>query len=148
MHRKLSTSSRSPKLTANKCEPKKRSLTFPSPIVSYPCTILSITNPVVTPLLPTRTRRYRTTEAARYLKASNWRIESALDGYFNDPRSSSGSSPSTNGGGQGSNVAGLTKNLEGLWKKYSGKSPFLLLSVSLSCVLSLLSKGVLVYSDR
>jgi len=47
------------------------------------------------------------------LKASNWRLEAALDGYYNDPRSSSSSTSS------GVSTTTLTKNLETLWKNYS-----------------------------
>ncbi|GAA5966204.1 hypothetical protein JCM3765_006087 [Sporobolomyces pararoseus] len=58
-----------------------------------------------------------TTEATRYLKACNWRLESALDTYYNDPRSISSNSSTTTS--SSSNVTTMTKNLETLWKRFS-----------------------------
>ncbi|GAA5997032.1 hypothetical protein JCM5350_002712 [Sporobolomyces pararoseus] len=58
-----------------------------------------------------------TTEATKYLRACNWRLEAALDTFYNDPRSvsSSTTSNSTNA----ANTTLMTKNLESLWKRYS-----------------------------
>ncbi|GAA5847853.1 hypothetical protein JCM5353_008406 [Sporobolomyces roseus] len=52
-------------------------------------------------------------DATRYLKATSWRLEAALDTYYNDPRSSTPS--------QNTNVASA-KNLETLWKNYCDSS--------------------------
>ncbi|GAA5911893.1 NEDD8 ligase DCN1 [Sporobolomyces salmoneus] len=59
------------------------------------------------------------TEASRYLKACNWRLEAALDTFYNDPRSNSLSSSSSS---SSANTAALTKNLESLWKRYADET--------------------------
>ncbi|GAA6062937.1 hypothetical protein JCM10212_005950 [Sporobolomyces blumeae] len=48
-------------------------------------------------------------EATRYLKTSSWRLEPALDAYFNDPRTSSAAQPTS---------AAAVKALETVWNEY------------------------------
>ncbi|GAA5902954.1 hypothetical protein JCM5296_004503 [Sporobolomyces johnsonii] len=55
-------------------------------------------------------------EATRYLKAASWRLDAALDAYFNDPRTTGSSSASPGGG------AALAKNLDALWERYRDSS--------------------------
>lgn len=58
----------------------------------------------------------RVAEAQRFLKAASWRLEPALDGFFND---ASSSKPFGVGNNQVSPVT-LTRNLEKLWTRYAG----------------------------
>ncbi|POY72896.1 hypothetical protein BMF94_4057 [Rhodotorula taiwanensis] len=53
-------------------------------------------------------------DATRLLKASNWRVNAALDAFFNDPRPTSKAAAA--------NTAQLTKNLDTLWQKYCDPS--------------------------
>lgn len=56
----------------------------------------------------------RATDAQRLLKATNWRVNAALDAFFNDPRPASSKASAANS-------AQVTKNLETLWTKYCGE---------------------------
>ncbi|GAA6020352.1 hypothetical protein JCM10207_002077 [Rhodosporidiobolus poonsookiae] len=55
------------------------------------------------------------TDAQRFLKASNWRLEQAMDAYFSDPRAQARAGAAGGGGGVS---AATGKNLDGLWGKY------------------------------
>ncbi|KWU44285.1 defective in Cullin neddylation protein 1 [Rhodotorula sp. JG-1b] len=55
------------------------------------------------------------TDAQRLLKATNWRVNAALDAFFNDPRPASSKASAANS-------AQVTKNLETLWTKYCDPS--------------------------
>ncbi|GAA5840362.1 hypothetical protein JCM11251_006706 [Rhodosporidiobolus azoricus] len=57
-----------------------------------------------------------TTDATRFLKASSWRMEAAIDAFFKDPRASSKAES-----GRPSQAAVL-KNLEAVWAKYRDPS--------------------------
>ncbi|GAA5870510.1 hypothetical protein JCM3774_003693 [Rhodotorula dairenensis] len=54
------------------------------------------------------------TDAQRLLKAASWRVNAALDVFFNEPRPASKASAA--------NAAQVTKNLESLWSKYCDPS--------------------------
>ncbi|GAA6018041.1 hypothetical protein JCM11491_000046 [Sporobolomyces phaffii] len=58
------------------------------------------------------------TDAARYLKACSWRLEAALDAYYNDPRSVAAAAAASSSSSS-VNSAAVTKNLEALWKTYA-----------------------------
>ncbi|GAA5917988.1 hypothetical protein JCM6882_004885 [Rhodosporidiobolus microsporus] len=51
-------------------------------------------------------------DATRFLKATSWRLDAAIDAFYNNPRASS--KPDSGRSGQ----AALAKNLEALWAKY------------------------------
>ncbi|GAA6017977.1 hypothetical protein JCM8202_006221 [Rhodotorula sphaerocarpa] len=55
-------------------------------------------------------------DATRLLKASNWRVNPALDAFFNDPRPAPASKASAQ------QAAQLSKNLDALWQKYCDPS--------------------------
>ncbi|GAA6005284.1 DCN1 family protein [Rhodotorula paludigena] len=57
-----------------------------------------------------------TTEASRFLKATAWRLDAALDAFYSDPRSSSSAQTSA------SSSAALARNLEDVWAQYRDES--------------------------
>lgn len=64
-------------------------------------------------------QRRRSSEAARFLKAAGWRLETALDSFYNDPgavRAADQHREQSKGGG-----ASVVKNLEKLWERYRGE---------------------------
>lgn len=63
-------------------------------------------------------RDCRTSEAARFLKAAGWRLETALDSFYNDPgavRAADQYREQSKGG------VSVVKNLEKLWERYRGE---------------------------
>ncbi|GAA5825954.1 hypothetical protein JCM3770_001181 [Rhodotorula araucariae] len=56
------------------------------------------------------------TDANRFLKASSWRLDNALDSFFNAPRASSAVAAGS------ANSAIVTRNLEAMWAGYADAS--------------------------
>ncbi|GAA5917248.1 hypothetical protein JCM8208_006768 [Rhodotorula glutinis] len=54
-----------------------------------------------------------TVEATRFLKASSWRLDNAMDAFFSDPRAGAATAAST-----AASNATLARNLEALWAVY------------------------------
>lgn len=57
-----------------------------------------------------------TAEATRFLKASSWRLDNAVDAFYSDPRAQHASSSSA------ANSAALARNLEAVWAGYRDPS--------------------------
>lgn len=58
-----------------------------------------------------------TFEASRFLKAAAWRLEPALDAFYNDPLAVATAEAHR----EASSGGGAAKKLEALWDKYSGE---------------------------
>lgn len=60
---------------------------------------------------------YSTSEAGRFLKATSWRLETALDAFYNDPAAVRAADLHREQSTGGASV----RNLEKLWERYRGE---------------------------